>query len=100
MLDTERRQKIEAQKKLIRDLMIEFNKQWNAIEDSVYGERNNGKLIERLGPLIQGKSKKEMVGALRESGLSETASLISELPPIPDRFAREVYAIEAARESS
>lgn len=100
MLDTERKAKIEVQKKKIRDLMIEFNKQWNAIEDSVYGERNSGKLIERLGPLINGKSRRDATAALRESGLNETASLISSLPPVPDRFAREFFALDATRDQS
>lgn len=96
----ERLEKVAEQKKKIHDLMIEFNKQWNAIEDSVYGERNSGKLLERLGPLINGKSRKEATSALRESGLDKTASLISSLPSTPDRFALEYFRLEAAREPS
>lgn len=98
--EAERKAKIEAQKKIIRDEMIDFNKRWNEIEDSVYGERNSGKLIEKLGPLINGKSRKEATSALRESGMNETASLISSLPPVPDRFAREFFALEAVRDPS
>jgi hypothetical protein len=100
MLEKERLEKIEAQKKILRDTMTEFNKRWAEIEDSVYGERNSGKLIERIGPLINGKSRKEATAALRSSGLDETASLIASLPPIPDRFAREFFAIEATRDPS
>lgn len=98
--DKERKEKIAEQKKKIHDLMIEFNKQWNAIEDSVYGERNSGKLLERLGPMINGKSRKEAASALREGGLNETANLLSTMPPTPDRFALEFFRLEAAREQS
>jgi hypothetical protein len=98
--ETERKEKIEAQRKIIRDLIIDFNKRWNEIEDSAYGERNSGKLLERLGPLIGDKSKKDATAALRSAGLPDTASLISELPSTPDRFAREFFLLEASRENS
>jgi inorganic pyrophosphatase len=98
--ETERKEKIEAQRKIIRDLIIDFNKRWNELEDSAYGERNSGKLLERLGPLIGDKSKKEATAALRDAGLPDTASLISELPSTPDRFAREFFLLEASRENS
>jgi GNAT superfamily N-acetyltransferase len=98
--ETERKEKIEAQRKIIRDLVIDFNKKWNEIEDSTYGERNSGKLLERLGPLLNGKSKKDATAALRGAGLQETASLIAELPSTPDRFAREFFLLEASKENS
>jgi hypothetical protein len=98
--EAERKAKIEAQKKLIRDTMQDFNKRWSEIEDSVYGERNSKKLLERLGPLINGKDKKEATSALRDAGLPDTASLFDGLPSTPDRFAREYFLLEASRENS
>jgi hypothetical protein len=98
--ETERKEKIEAQRKIIRDLIIDFNKRWNEIEDSAYGERNSGKLLERIGPLINDKSKKDATAALRGAGLPDTAALIGELPSTPDRFAREFFLLEASRENS
>jgi hypothetical protein len=96
----EKKKLVEAQKKFIRDTMEDFNKRWSEIEDSTYGERNSGKLLERLGPLINGKDKKDATAALKSAGLPDTASLFAELPSTPDRFAREYFLLEASREPS
>ena len=95
----ERREKIAVEKEKIRKIMIEFNRRWNEVEDSMMGERNSRDLIGQLGPIVQGKSRREMTRALRENGLGSTAELLASLPPVPDKSAREFFTIEAAKES-
>jgi len=97
MPEKERVERIEAQKKIIRDTMIEFNRQWNEVEDATYGERNSGKLYELLSPLISGRSKAEAAKSLTEAGFTSTGQLFASLPAATDRFAREFFEIEAAR---
>lgn len=96
----ERRQRIEEQKLLIKKTLLDFNRKWSEVEDATRGERHQGKLIEMLGPLLNGKPRREQVGALRKAGYSATAELFASLPSTPDRFAREYFRVEAAQEDT
>jgi hypothetical protein len=96
----ERKERIAAEKEKIRKIMIEFNRRWNEVEDSMMGERNSRNLIGTLGPIIYGKSRAQMARSLRENGFGSTAELLASLPPLPDKYAREFFMQEAAREES
>jgi hypothetical protein len=92
----ERKQLIEAQRELIHKTVVDFNKKWNEVHDTVYGARK-GRIIGQLGPMLDGKPRRQQVASLRSAGYTATADLLSSLPSTPDRRALEYYQLDAAR---
>jgi hypothetical protein len=92
----ERAQLIKDQRDIIEKTVTTFNKKWKDTFDAMHGKRTSN-ITGQLGPLVNGKPRREQVAALRQSGYHATADLISSLPPTPDRRALEYFALDAAR---
>lgn len=98
MDEAKRTDRLKREKEYIRKEMNEFNRRWNEVEDSKMGERQKGRDITgQLGPLVDGKTKRDAVASLRGAGFPATAALLWELPVEQPRAISEWFARDASR---
>lgn len=99
MLESARQERIQDINERIGEIMDRFNEHWNAIRDAKSSPTNTRDLIGRIAPIVDGKTRREAVQALRSSGLPATADLLASLPVNPKASMMEVFRSEAASAS-
>jgi hypothetical protein len=96
MEESKRLERIESIEAEMRATMDQFNRSWNEAEDAQRGATETKDLIGQLGPIIDGKNRRDAVRALREAGKPATAELLAALPTTLRTQLRELLEQEAA----
>jgi hypothetical protein len=98
MNEEKRTERLKSEKSYIEKEMNDFNRRWNEVEDSKLGERQKGRDITgRVGPLVNGKAKRDAVASVREAGMPALAALLWELPMEPPKAIGEWYQRDSSR---
>lgn len=94
MLESRRKDELEEIKQKMEAVMDEFNRFWVEVESAERTPTDTRDLIGRVGPMIEGKSRKDAVRAVRAAGMPALADLMASLPRKFDPKVSEILERE------